>query len=100
MPPTRRRRRGSFRAWTSVMPGRLTGEMQNQRLSQADDETSGELDLPRHVEAKRQHASALHTGDPEHVGIDERREHPAVEAHADTRSRKHFHAAAATERET
>src|SRR3954449_11148751 len=83
-----------------LMPGRLTTETQNRRLSQADDETSGELDLPRHVEAKRQHAPALHTGDPERVGIDERGEHPAVEAHADTRSRKHFHAAASSEGET
>src|SRR4051812_41969107 len=82
------------------MPGTLTGEMQNRGLSQANDETSGEFDLPRHVEAKRQHAPALHTGDAERVGIDERREHPAVEAHADTRSRKHFHAAASTEGET
>src|SRR4051812_44524310 len=35
-----------------VIPRRLTRETQNRRLSQADDETSGELDLPRHVKAK------------------------------------------------
>ena len=46
-----------------------------------------------------QYASALHAGDRERLGVDQRREHAAVEAHADTRSRKHFHAAASIEGE-